>query len=878
MAGMSLLDHHPAVAHAAFWASLGGRAGSTALLSDDGPVSYAELAGRVDALVSRLGATRRLVLLEARTDLDTVVGYLACLAGRHPVLVVDGEHEAAAAGLVAAYDPDVVLGAAYVERRTGTAHDLHPELAVLLSTSGSTGSPKLVRLSADNVAANAKGIATVLGIRPDDVAATTLPLHYCYGLSVLTSHLAAGAAVMLTRRSVVDPVFWDDVRRHRVTTFPGVPHTFDLLDRVGFADLELPSLRYLTCAGGRLAPATVHRYAALGRRRGFDLRVMYGATEATARMAVLPAQDALTRPGALGDPVPGGSFTLRPPRAAGSRPASRGSSSSDPRLPALGEVGEVGELVYAGENVMLGYATAPADLARGREVTELRTGDLARRTADGLEIVGRVARRAKVFGHRVDLDQVEAALLAAGVVGVVADGGDRVVVAVDSSAAAVDPARVRRVVEELGVPAAGLSVVTPAGLPRLASGKPDLVALVALAQEVRPRSEARNGTTPATERGALQVLAEVLGDRRTVTDDDSFVTLGGDSLSYVEVSLRLQRVLGHLPPDWHRLTVRELDAARETPRRGAKVETNVVLRAAAIVMIVGSHANLFTLLGGAHLLVGLAGFNFARFQLTDRSRRERVSGLARSTARIAVPSVLWLSFAAATSAKYDLLNVTLLNGVLGSRGWTESWHYWFVEAIVWTLVALCALIAIPWVDRTERRWPFWTPYTLAVVALLTRYDVVRLFGGDVIHRAHVIFWLFALGWAAVKAPTRWHRLLVSATVVLTVPGFFDGDRLRESIVVVGMLLLVWLPAVRLPRVVARSAGVLASASLYIYLCHWQIYPAYEFELPWLATGLSLAAGVAFWWVVTRVSPWLARGTLTPGRDIGGRPGWLCPRR
>jgi hypothetical protein len=216
----------------------------------------------------------------------------------------------------------------------------------------------------------------------------------------------------------------------------------------------------------------------------------------------------------------------------------------------------------------------------------------------------------------------------------------------------------------------------------------------------------------------------------------------------------------------------------------------VLLRAAAIVMIVGSHSNLFMLLGGAHLLVGLAGFNFARFQLTDRPRQERTRGLAKSIARVVVPSVLWLSFAAAFSAKYDLLNVTLLNGVLGSREWTESWHYWFIEALIWTLVGLTALLAIPWIDRLERRAPFAFPMTLVAVALITRYDVVRLFGGDHIHRAHVIFWLFALGWAAVRASTDRHRALVTAVTIATVPGFFDGaQHLREATIVVGMLLL-----------------------------------------------------------------------------------------
>jgi hypothetical protein len=357
------------------------------------------------------------------------------------------------------------------------------------------------------------------------------------------------------------------------------------------------------------------------------------------------------------------------------------------------------------------------------------------------------------------------------------------------------------------------------------------------------------------------------------------VSLGGDSLTYVEMSLRLERALGHLPAGWHQMTVAELDGTRGVRRRGRTVETNVVLRALAIVMIVGSHANLFTLLGGAHLLVGLAGFNFGRFQVTDRPRRERFRGVLASLPPIVVPSVLWLTFAAATSEKYGWQNVLLLNGVLGTRSWSEAWHYWFVEALVWTLVGVGLLLAVPWVDRLERRLPFWLPFGLALLALLTRYDVVELFGGDEIHRANVLFWLFALGWAAVKAPTWRHRLLVSAVVAATVPGFFTGpSALREATIVAGLLLLVWLPSVRVPAVLARTCGVLAGASLYIYLVHWQVYPAYEFSLPWLATGLSLAAGIAFWWVVGQASRAVAGVTARGRGEIGDDRGRLSLRR
>ncbi|MER5836540.1 AMP-binding protein, partial [Streptomyces sp. NPDC002130] len=365
----------------------------TALITPSGEVTYRALAERVAATAERLGRTRRLVLLAGANRADALVVHLAALAGGHPVLLVPGDSTSTIDALTAAYDPDVVArpdehGAWTLdERRRTSTHTLHPDLALLLSTSGSTGSPKLVRLSHDNLQSNAESIAAYLGIRQSDRAATTLPPHYCYGLSVIHSHLLRGAGLILTERSVADTAFWEEFRAARGTALAGVPYTFDLLDRVGFARMRLPHLRYVTQAGGRLAPERVAAYAELGRRSGWELFVMYGQTEATARMAYLPPALAHERPETIGVPIPGGSFRLRPVD---------GIASPD-----------TGELVYSGPNVMLGYAETPADLALGRTLEELPTGDIARRAPDGLyEIVGRRSRFIKILGLRLDPHRV----------------------------------------------------------------------------------------------------------------------------------------------------------------------------------------------------------------------------------------------------------------------------------------------------------------------------------------------------------------------------------------------------------------------------------------------------------------------------------------
>jgi acyl-coenzyme A synthetase/AMP-(fatty) acid ligase len=851
------------VATVPFAGALAAHGDRPALITPGGDITYRDLADRVAAAGEPLRAARRLVMVAAANRVDAIVGYLAALSTGNPVLLAPGGNAAALASLRTAYDPDVVLDATgpdprFSERRAESAHALHPDLALLLSTSGSTGAPKLVRLSAANLQANAESIAGYLGIRAEDRAATTLPMHYCYGLSVVNSHLLRGAGLLLTDLSVADACFWDLFRTRRGTTFAAVPYTFDLLDRVGFAAMRLPHLRYITQAGGRLAPERVRRYAELGRRDGWDLVVMYGQTEATARMAYLPPHLAASRPEAIGVPIPGGSFRLEP--VAGEAPT--GSADAIPD--------GVGELVYSGPNVMLGYARSPSDLRLGRVVDELRTGDLARRADDGLyELVGRRGRFVKVFGLRIDPQRIEARLDRDGITACCVGADDDLAVAVVGAA---DPHTVRRLVAaECGLPARVVRVCPVPELPRLASGKVDHAAVRDLTRAAAQPAGAQpavgaqplagsDARVPAPRGGGepdadLRALYAELLDRPDATVDSSFVSLGGDSLSYVEVSLRLELVLGRLPPGWHTMRIRDLRpalacAGTDRATRLRTIDTSVAIRAIAIVFIVGSHIDVFDLPGGAHLLIGLAGYNFARFHLTAAERGERVRHLSASIARIAVASMVWIAGAAALTGDYNLTNVLLLNEVLGPHEGTYL-HFWFVEAIVYTLVVLTAVLAVPAVDRLERRAPLALPAALVAAGLVVRYDLFGLTPGLHIPTPVAVFWLFALGWAAAKATGRWHRLGLTVAVLASVPGFF-GKPVREVVVIAGLCLLVWVCALPSVRWLNRVAGLLAGASLYIYLIHWQVYPLLDHHSPVLALLASLVAGIGYAAVAARV--------------------------
>ncbi|MDI3195982.1 AMP-binding protein [Pseudarthrobacter sp. AL07] len=824
-----------------FAANLVDNGDRTAVATSSGVLTYRELAERVGELGRRLGTERRLVALTAGNDVDSLVGYLAAMAAGHPLILLPADKPAALKSLVAAYDPDVILRSAsgrmvLEERRPGTGHTLHPDLALLLSTSGSTGSPKLVRLSYENLQANAESIAEYLGITEDDRAMTTLPMSYCYGLSVINSHLLRGASLVLTDLSVVDPCFWDLFRSEGATSFAAVPYTFELLERVGFAAMNLPTLRYVTQAGGRLGPDLVRRYAELGARSSWDLFVMYGQTEATARMAYLPPRLAGASPGAIGIPVPGGAFRIDP-------------------VPGL----EDGELVYSGPNVMLGYAGTPEDLGLGRTVDELRTGDLARLNADGLyEVVGRRSRFVKIVGLRVDLGQVERILADLGIQSASAGTDLGLVVAVEGEH---DPALVGKLLAQgIGLPRAALDVHAVQELPRLASGKPDYPAVLALAQQggpavQNPASSAESGACPQDK--VVQIFEDTL-ELTDISDGDTFVSLGGDSLSYVAASVRLEQALGHLPTDWHITPVGVLGARLEQSRTRkrrrvfARLETSIVLRAAAIFLIVSTHIGFLHWQGAAHVLMAVAGFNFARFQLAGE-RVPRLRKQAASLARVIIPSMAFIGFAYLITDKYSLANIVLLHAIIGPEEVTTRSHFWFIEVLVYLLVSMTALLAVPWVSRAEKRFPFLFPLALFAAGLLTRYE---LFEPGIPHTTPAL-WLFALGWAVARARHVLQRCAVSVVATVTIPGFFDNPA-RELTVIAGVLLLLWLPSIPVPAGLRRFTVLLASASLHIYLVHWLVYPLVVEFSPALAVVASLAAGSAYWALCSQAPAVLGR--------------------
>lgn len=270
--------------------------------------------------------------------------------------------------------------------------DMYPELALLLTTSGSTGSPKLVRQSYTNIESNAQSIVQYLELDETERPITMLPMNYTYGLSVINSHLLIGATILMTDESYAQKKFWEFFKSQGATSIVGVPFTYEILKKLRFFRMELPTLRYMTQAGGKLLPELHKEYAEYAIANDKRFYVMYGQTEATARMSYLPYKRSLEKYGSMGIAIPGGTFHL-----------------IDVDGTDIEKADVVGELVYEGPNVTLGYAECQYDLSKGDERKGiLVTGDMAKRDKDGYYyIVGRKKRFLKIYGNRVNLDETE---------------------------------------------------------------------------------------------------------------------------------------------------------------------------------------------------------------------------------------------------------------------------------------------------------------------------------------------------------------------------------------------------------------------------------------------------------------------------------------
>jgi acyl-CoA synthetase (AMP-forming)/AMP-acid ligase II len=368
-----------------------------------------------DSLFSKI-SSGSLVILLCQNQYETVFFYVNAIErGVVPILIDAESDPSLVKTLILKYHPDYIftpstnvtkfenyLGVYNLKNYTllKCKHErstpLHSELALLLSTSGTTGSPKLVRLSYNNLVSNASSISEYLELDSKEIAISCLPMNYSFGLSIINSHLFSGGSVLMTTESITQRRFWELFRNFKVTSLSGVPYTFEILKKFRLLNADLPSLKTLTQAGGKLSNDLIEHFVQITSKKSIKFFVMYGQTEGTARLSYLPPQYTMEKLGSIGKPIPNGDFHV-----------------IDENGKKIDQPGTAGELVYTGPNVMLGYADCLADLSHGNENNgRLNTGDIALFDENGFYfIVGRIKRFIKLFGNRVNLDDLEKLLL-----------------------------------------------------------------------------------------------------------------------------------------------------------------------------------------------------------------------------------------------------------------------------------------------------------------------------------------------------------------------------------------------------------------------------------------------------------------------------------
>ena len=388
-----------------FWHSRSGNADNNIFLLDDaGQLTYRDFFETADSLFLTL--SRGVVAIICNKDRETVIGYVGALrSGLVPLLLDSTAEEASLLNLIDRYATEYLWARqgitpdGYEELRRfnnqilwkrhlpSNVGEISPTLFALIPTSGSTGDPKAVRLSQQNLTSVTSCIAEYLRLDETRRAISLLPLQYSYGMSVLNSIMEARGSYVITDLSPVQRDFWDLILVQGVTDFSAVPFVFETIKRMRFSPDILHQLVCVTQAGGHLSPAVTKHFRTLFAPHDISYFTMYGATEASPRIAYLHPNDAEAKHGSVGKPIAIGTVTL---------------DKEDP------ETSE-GELVYSGPNVCLGYATSREDLARGDDFGgSLRTGDMAHIDSDGfIFITGRLKRFVKIHGVSVNLEHVE---------------------------------------------------------------------------------------------------------------------------------------------------------------------------------------------------------------------------------------------------------------------------------------------------------------------------------------------------------------------------------------------------------------------------------------------------------------------------------------
>jgi len=344
---------------------------------------------------------RSLAFIISNNDLETIVAYLSFIGKNCVVMLIDQKtNEETISDLVENYCPEYIFlnqkktirindyfladkffNYTLLKSKNKKKYKMIDELALLMPTSGSTGSQKYVMLSYENLNFNTKCIINSLKIKKKDITITTLPMSYVYGLSIINTHLVQGSSIVLNTKSVMEKDFWKSIENNNVNNFGGVPYIYQILSKMNLFKFNLKSLKYTTQAGGKLNLDILKNILKNYKKMNVKLFCMYGASEATARMSILDWKFINKKIGSVGKALKGTKFNIEK---------------------------KTNEIIFSGKNVFLGYAENISDLNKSYNNNILKTGDIGHLDKDNfLYITGRKDRYVKIYGMRISLEELE---------------------------------------------------------------------------------------------------------------------------------------------------------------------------------------------------------------------------------------------------------------------------------------------------------------------------------------------------------------------------------------------------------------------------------------------------------------------------------------
>jgi long-chain acyl-CoA synthetase len=366
-----------------FTDSLTAKLATVSIHDDKQSVDGKQLLRAIEVKSKMLPQNKCLIAIECDNSIETVVNYLACLKLGHVIALLDKQMESRQFDqFTKDFEPNWILNGFDIRPESTTKHLFHPDLAILLATSGSTGQVKMVKLSHKNLLSNAQSIMQVLPISESHVASCPLPFAYSYALSVIHSHLIIGASLYLTNQSLISPTFWQRFKALKPNSICGVPFSYQMLHKLKWQKLPFDSIEYMTQAGGKLQNDVLSSLKDFCQATQKKLYVMYGQTEATARMTIATLDDLNQDMTTVGQAIPD----------------------------TLIKTSDDGEVLFKGANVMMGYAISKDCLHTESNIEWLATGDLGMIHHGKLSLSGRKSRLIKYHGNRMSLDYLQSQL------------------------------------------------------------------------------------------------------------------------------------------------------------------------------------------------------------------------------------------------------------------------------------------------------------------------------------------------------------------------------------------------------------------------------------------------------------------------------------